>query len=580
MKRVVWAAALAAVVFLNWTPHGAAQSTGILREVWLDIAGLTIPDLTNAPAYPNNPSFDGLLTDYFESPSNVYDYYGQRLRALITAPATGNYTFWISSDDAGQLFLSTDESPANRVLIAQVTGWTPSRVWNWESGQQSAPITLTAGRRYYIEALMKEHGGGDNLVVRWQLPNGTIEEPIPASRCIPYGLGPPVITVQPTNVTVVEGGTAAFAVELARMLGATFQWKRNGTNIPGATGNIYVRGPVSISDNNSTYLCEIANPYGLTNSAAATLTVLADTTPPTIVAVNSLGDNSLVTVTFSEPVEAASAGNPNNYHLNNGAVVSIAVLLQDPSVVALRTTPLSAGLTYTLSVQNVRDRATTPNPVPPNTQFSFSIAYKPLPISYVWGTNEPAGPSSRRTPLAVTEIMYHPPNRPDGRNLEFIELYNSNPWPEDLAGYRISGCADYTFPQGTTISALGYLVVAANPGDVQAVYGISGVLGPLTNSNNNATNVLDNGSGTVRLRDELNSILLEVTYSDAPPWPASADGAGHSLVLARPSYGEADPRAWAASDRIGGSPGSVDTPTFHPARSVVINEILAHTDPP
>lgn len=115
---------------------------------------------------------------------------------------------------------------------------------------------------------------------------------------------------------------------------------------------------------------------------------------------------------------------------------------------------------------------------------------------------------------------------------------------------------------------------------MQTVYGLVNVLGPLTNSTGNTTNVLDNGGGTLRLRDELDAVLLEVTYDDEPPWPAAADGAGHSLVLARASFGEGDPRAWAASDRVGGSPGAYDTYTTLATRSVLINEILAHTDPP
>lgn len=560
---------------------GAQSINGILRQVWLDIGpGLTVADLTNAPGFPDSPTFEEILTNAFETPTDVYEQYGQRLQALIIPPASGDYRFWIASDDASQLYLSTDESPANKRLIAEVVGWTPPRDWSREPGQRSALIPLTAGRRYYIEALMKEGWGGDNLAVRWRLPDGTIEEPIPASRCVPYGLNPPVFTRQPTNVTVVEGQTAIFSVELARSLGAVYQWKRDGTNLPGATGNVLVWGPVRRADNGSVFVCFVTNAMGWSNSAPARLTVLADTNPPTLAAVRNLGDPSLLTVVFSEPVDPVTAANPSNYRLDAGVTVQGVILLADPATVALRTTPLAAGSSHTLTVNNVRDRAEVPNTIAPNSQMAFTVTYTPLDMDLVQGPAEPPGPSSRRTALAITEILYHPTNRPDGRNLEFIELYNSGLWAEELGGYRLSGDVEFVFPPGTTIPAGGYLVVAANPADVQAVYGLAGVLGPMTRPGAEPGNVLPNGGGRIRLRDELGAVLLEVNYDDENPWPVAADGAGHSLVLVRPSYGEADPQAWAASDRMGGSPGARDASVPHPWRTVRINEILAHTDAP
>src|SRR5208282_493407 len=43
------------------------------------------------------------------------------------------------------------------------------------------------------------------------------------------------------------------------------------------------------------------------------------------------------------------------------------------------------------------------------------------------------GPSSRKTPVVFSEILFKPAARPDGKNLEFLELYNSNPWFQDLS---------------------------------------------------------------------------------------------------------------------------------------------------
>ncbi len=188
-------------------------------------------------------------------------------------------------------------------------------------------------------------------------------------------------------------------------------------------------------------------------------------------------------------------------------------------------------------------------------------------------TAEALGPSSRRTGLIFSEIMYHPTNRLDGKNLEFIELYNSNPYFEDIGAWRISGDVDYTFPAGTRIAANSFLVVAPSPEDVQTVYGISGVLGGFTNS-------LSNNSGLLRLRKKSGGIVLEVNYSSHHPWPVAADGTGHSMVLARATFGEGNPHAWDVSAQKGGTPGA---PDFVPAAGVdniLINEVLAHTDPP
>ena len=169
MNQIGFFRRLVLSLVLACLPLGAlAQQTGILREVYEGVSGGTVAALTNSANFPANPTSE-FLESVFEAPSNFADNYGQRMRALITAPATGNYVFWIASDDNSALYLSTDEDPAHKRQIAYVTTWTSSREWTKEANQKSAAIPLVAGKRYYIEALQCEGGGGDNLAVRWQL---------------------------------------------------------------------------------------------------------------------------------------------------------------------------------------------------------------------------------------------------------------------------------------------------------------------------------------------------------------------------------------------------------------------------
>lgn len=188
---------------------------------------------------------------------------------------------------------------------------------------------------------------------------------------------------------------------------------------------------------------------------------------------------------------------------------------------------------------------------------------------------EPLGQSSRLTSVVISEIMYHPLERADGKRLEFIELFNTLSTPEDLSGYRLEGDVRFVFPAGTVIPARGFLVVARAPTDVASVYNLQGVLGPFEGGAG-----LPNDRGRVELRHRTGALFLEVNYESEEPWPASADVAGHSLVLARPSYGEGNMLAWEASRLTGGSPGALEPAMSDAADAVKINEFLAHTDAP
>ncbi len=182
------------------------------------------------------------------------------------------------------------------------------------------------------------------------------------------------------------------------------------------------------------------------------------------------------------------------------------------------------------------------------------------------------GPSSRRTPLTISEIHYHPAPWDGPGNLEFITLRNTEPVPYDLSGSRLRGSIQYTFPAGTEIPPLDEVVVAADPAALIARYGLASALGPWSGN-------LPNSGGTVRFENAGGATLLEVAYRDDPPWPVAADGHGHSLTLTAPDFGEASPLAWSASSAFGGSPGSADPPRPAAYGEVRINEIHTHSDP-
>lgn len=227
------------LVIDNVTITGIITSTcsasgTILMERYDGISGTAISDLTGSANYPENPSSDAQLTS-FEIPTDVAGNYGAKVSGYICAPQTGYYTFWIASDDNGQLNLSTDDDPANKTTIATVASWTSSRQWDKYTTQKSDRILLVMGESYYVEALMKEGSGGDNLAVGWAKPGEATTAP---SQVIPGSvLSPAVSNYLGTDILFYEDQADA------SQSGSTISGSgTSATNASGITWTMYDPG--------------------------------------------------------------------------------------------------------------------------------------------------------------------------------------------------------------------------------------------------------------------------------------------------------------------------------------------------
>jgi hypothetical protein len=83
----------------------------------------------------------------------------------------------------------------------------------------------------------------------------------------------PTITTQPASQTVTAGQTATFTVVASGTAPLSYQWRKNGVAISGATSSSYTTPATATSDSGSTFSVVVSNTAGTVTSSAATLTV-------------------------------------------------------------------------------------------------------------------------------------------------------------------------------------------------------------------------------------------------------------------------------------------------------------------
>ncbi|HKX63372.1 MAG TPA: CotH kinase family protein, partial [Verrucomicrobiae bacterium] len=174
--------------------------------------------------------------------------------------------------------------------------------------------------------------------------------------------------------------------------------------------------------------------------------------------------------------------------------------------------------------------------------------------------------------LRITEIMYQPalpPSESDftAPDFEYVELRNIGSAPLALAGFRLSGAIQFTFPT-RELPPGERVVVVADRAAFESRYGPGWpVVGEFTGT-------LDDHGARLGLTGPLTEPIHDFAYE--PAWFPATRGHGFSLVIVND---EAPPKTWSEaanwrpSGALSGSPGQSD-PTSPDRPRIVINEIL------
>src|SRR6266511_30981 len=70
------------------------------------------------------------------------------------------------------------------------------------------------------------------------------------------------------------------------------------------------------------------------------------------------------------------------------------------------------------------------------------------------------------TDVVLNEILYNADSSNGGG--EFVELHNRGAAPVELSGWTLGGGVSFTFPQGVSLPAKGYLVICRNEAQARA----------------------------------------------------------------------------------------------------------------
>ena len=286
------------------------------------------------------------------------------------------------------------------------------------------------------------------------------------------GPGAPVIGTQPANQSVVAGKTATFTVTATGSDGGgplTYQWQKNGTDIPGATSSTYTTQATAIGDSGAKYSVVVINGTGFVISNQATLSVTAAAGAPAITtqpAAQTVTEGQTatfsVTATGTAPLTyqwkkggtdisgatSSTYTTPATVSADNAAVFTVVVTNGTGSV-----TSSSATLTVTAAAPVAPAISTQPTAqsIAAGASATFSVAATGTgTLSYQWKKGSTVIPGATTSSYTTPAMGYA------GNGAEYSVVVSNG------AGSITSSTATLTVTTSPTAKSYGYVANASD----------------------------------------------------------------------------------------------------------------------
>ena len=219
----------------------------------------TVLSFTNTPSLTRiDTNIDFAWGTGSPSPAVSSNTFLGRWSGRVQPEFSQDYTFYTYTDDGVRLWV-------NGQLV--IDKWVNQSPTEWAT----APIPMVANQTYDIRMEYYENSSGADAHLSWSSPMSQPKQVIPMSQL--YTNSAPFIIAHPTNQTVVPGTTATWSVFAGGTPPFTYQWKKDGVNVPsGGNGSVFSVPNAQLADGGN-YSVVVSNAFGAATSLNGLLTV-------------------------------------------------------------------------------------------------------------------------------------------------------------------------------------------------------------------------------------------------------------------------------------------------------------------